>query len=103
MTPENARDTLAHCREEIDKIDLQLLDLLNRRTRIVEQIGRMKEALQLPIYEPTREDDVVRNVTSHNSGPLTPDALQRIFERIIDEMRVLQRMRRQQKQQGGAE
>ena len=39
-----------------------LLDLLNRRTRIVEDIGRAKEALELPIYEPKREDDVFRNV-----------------------------------------
>ncbi len=47
--------------------------------------------MNLPVYEPKREDDVFRNVTEHNGGPLTPDALKRIFERIIDEMRSLQR------------
>jgi chorismate mutase len=102
MTRDEALQALSRCREQIDAIDLELLELLNRRTRVVEEIGRMKESLTLPIYEPKREDDVFRNVISHNSGPLTPEALQRIFERIIDEMRSLQRMRRQQ-QQGATE
>jgi chorismate mutase-like protein len=96
MTREEALLALAKCRDKIDAIDLELLDLLNRRTRVVEEIGRTKESLAMPIYEPKREEDVFRNVISHNAGPLTPDALQRIFERIIDEMRSLQRMRRQQ-------
>ena len=103
MTREEALEALAKCRDEIDGIDLELLDLLNRRTRVVEQIGQMKESLELPIYEPRREDDVFRNVISHNVGPLTPDALQRIFERLIDEMRSLQRMRRQQREKGASE
>jgi chorismate mutase len=76
------------------------MELLNERTRVVEEIGRVKESVGLPIYEPKREEDVFRNVTDHNQGPLTADALKSIFERIIDEMRTLQRMRRQQKEQG---
>ena len=47
----------------------------------------------MPIYEPRREDQVFDNVTSNNGGPLTPDAVKRIFERIIDEMRTIQRIR----------
>jgi chorismate mutase len=98
MNRDEALRAMAKCREEIDAIDLELLALLNRRTRVVEQIGQVKESLNLPIYEPKREDDVFHNVTAHNSGPLTTDALKRIFERIIDEMRSLQRMRRQKNQ-----
>jgi chorismate mutase len=98
MISEDAAQALARLRHEIDTLDLELLVLLNRRTRVVEEIGRIKESLELPVYEPRRESDVINNVTSHNAGPLTPDALQRIFERIIDEMRSLQRMRRQQEQ-----
>ena len=77
----------------IDAVDVKLLHLLNERTRIVEEIGRVKRGAQLPIYEPKREDQVFENVTSHNAGPLTPDAVKRIFERIIDEMRTIQRNR----------
>jgi chorismate mutase-like protein len=82
---------LADCRTQIDAVDLKLLALLNERTRIVEEIGRIKQDLSLPIYEPKREDQVFHNVTSNNNGPLTAEALKRIFERIIDEMRNIQR------------
>ena len=47
----------------------------------------------MPIYEPKREEEVLRNIAEHNAGPLPQEAAQRIFERIIDEMRTLQRMR----------
>lgn len=103
MTREEALRTLAESRKSIDAIDLRLLELLNQRTRVVEDIGRAKESLAMPIYEPKREEDVFRNITGHNRGPLTADAVKSIFERIIDEMRTLQRMRRQQKKQGEKE
>ena len=82
---------LAECRALIDAVDLKLLALLNERTRVAEEIGRIKEALSLPIYEPKREDQVFHNVTGNNKGPLSAEALKRIFERIIDEMRNIQR------------
>lgn len=82
---------LAECRHQIDAVDLKLLVLLNERTLIVEEIGRIKQDLSLPIYEPKREDQVFHNVTSNNKGPLSAEALKRIFERIIDEMRNIQR------------
>jgi len=100
MTRVEALRALAEHRKTIDAIDVELLALLNRRTSVVEEIGRAKEAMAMPIYEPKREEDVFRNVTEHNQGPLTSDAVKSIFERIIDEMRTLQRMRREQKKQG---
>jgi chorismate mutase len=93
MTEDEAKKLLAECRVKIDEIDRQLVELLNRRTIIVEDIGRAKTSAGLPIYEPRREEDVYRNVLSQNGGPLTGDALRRIYERIIDEMRSLQKMR----------
>ncbi len=94
MTPEEALAILGKYREEIDAIDRELLETLNRRTRVVEEIGKVKQMVNLPIYEPKREQDVFRNITENNRGPLSADAAQRIFERIIDEMRSLQKMRR---------
>jgi chorismate mutase len=84
-------EKLAECRRQIDAVDQKILALLNERTQIVEEIGRIKQQLSLPIYEPRREDEVFRNVTSQNQGPLPAEALKRIFERIIDEMRTVQR------------
>src|SRR4051794_25775472 len=93
MTLEEAAAELGRYREAIDQIDLELLTLLNQRTQIVEQIGAVKNACSLPVYEPKREDAVYRNVLEHNKGPLPSDAVRRIFERIIDEMRTLQSLR----------
>ena len=84
-------ERLAECRKEIDAVDLKIVRLLNERTRVVEEIGRIKQELSLPIYEPKREDEVFANVTGNNTGPLSSEALRRVFERIIDEMRTLQR------------
>jgi chorismate mutase-like protein len=90
-------DALAQCREQIDAIDLRILELLNRRTSVVEEIGRIKKGAHMPIYEPKREDQVYLNVTSNNGGPMPNDAVKRIFERIIDEMRKVQKDRMEQK------
>ena len=92
MTEEEAKKALRGCRDRIDAVDRQLLLLLNERTRIVQEIGRIKRQVSLPIYEPKREDEVYRNVTANNPGPLPAEALKRIFERIIDEMRTVQRI-----------
>jgi chorismate mutase len=89
---EAAKSRLAECRLKIDEVDRRILELLNERTRIVEVIGRVKEENSLPVYEPKREDEVYRNVLENNKGPLPPDAVKRIFERLIDEMRTLQKM-----------
>lgn len=89
----NGENPLVRQRREIDAIDLKLLELLNARTRVVEEIGRIKERLTLPVYEPKREDAVMNNVLSHNGGPLDDAAVRRIFERIVDEMRSLQKTR----------
>jgi chorismate mutase len=53
----------------------------------------IKQQFALPIYEPKREDEVFRNVTEQNLGPLPAEAVKRVFERIIDEMRTVQRER----------
>jgi chorismate mutase len=93
MNREEAIQVLGDCRRKIDKVDLRILELLNERTRVVEQIGRIKGELAWPIYEPKREDEVFRNVTENNSGPLPAEAVKRVFERIIDEMRTVQKLR----------
>ena len=83
-------EDLEQCRERIDDLDVRLLEILNQRSAIVEEIGRIKQHLGLAIYEPKREEEVFANVAAHNRGPLNNDAVKRIFERIIDEMRTLQ-------------
>ena len=93
MTLDSAMEALGACRDKIDDVDRRILALLNERTKIVESIGKIKASANLAVYEPRREDAVFRNIAEHNKGPLSPDAAKRVFERIIDEMRKIQRER----------
>ncbi len=93
MTQDEARAKLEEYRVLIDDVDRRIVALLNERTQVVERIGEVKREARLPVYEPKREDEVFANVTSANHGPLSLDAVRRVFERIIDEMRTIQRLR----------
>ena len=93
MTAEEARALLEEFRVSIDDVDRRIVQLLNERTQVVENIGRVKREAMLPIYEPKREEQVYANIKACNHGPLEEPAVRRIFERIIDEMRQIQRVR----------
>ena len=93
MTPDEAQAALDQLRAAIDEVDLKLLALFNERANVAGQIGDIKRAAALPIYEPKREELVFKNVTENNRGPLPNDAIRRLYERIVDEMRTLQRER----------
>jgi chorismate mutase len=84
--------TLDDLRRDIDRVDEVLVRLLNERARCVCEIGRLKKQLGIEIYQPDREKDVLTHVrTVACEGPLGPDAIARLFERIIDEARRLER------------
>src|SRR5512139_334351 len=99
MTQDEAVARLDELRATIDEVDLRLLAMFNERARIVEGIGAVKKEMTMPIYEPKREELVFQNVLSHNGGPLSEGAIRRLFERIIDEMRTLQRERMAEKKE----
>lgn len=80
-------------RESIDRIDVEILALINQRTIVVEEIGKIKQQFEMAIYEPKREEQVFENITRNNKGPLPDDAVKRVFERLIDEMRTVQRLK----------
>lgn len=78
-------------RIKIDDVDEELVELLNMRARYADEIGKIKEQLGLEAYSPEREREVLENVLGSNKGPLSDAALRRLFERIIDESRRLER------------
>jgi chorismate mutase len=82
---------LADWRKKIDEIDLRLVEILSERARAVVEIGRLKRDTSLPIYEPERERIVLENVQRVNQGPLPERDLARIYERIMDVMRQIQK------------
>ena len=92
MAEERPVNGLGELRKKIDELDEQLVDLLNRRAAYALEIGRIKRHADLPIYQPTRETEVLGHVQSINPGPLDDGAVRRLFERIIDEARRLERI-----------
>jgi chorismate mutase len=82
---------IADWRKKIDELDQRLVELLSERARAAVEIGRLKRHTSLPIYEPERERIVFENVQRLNQGPLPGKDLVRIFERIMDVMRNVQR------------
>jgi chorismate mutase len=79
-------------RKRIDLLDEQLVRLLNARAACALEIGREKKAAGLEIYQPSREAEVLNHVQSVNPGPLDDGAIRRLFERVIDEARRLERI-----------
>jgi len=83
--------TLSDWRRRIDEIDRQLVELLNARSHCALEIGKLKQAAKLPLYQPDREKEVLQNAERANPGPLSNAAIRRLFERIIDEARAAER------------
>jgi len=87
----DAQHELSRLREAIDRVDGVLVKLLNQRAKYAIQIGEIKGVLALPIYAPEREKEVLRHASESSRGPLDPAAVRRLFERIIDESRRVER------------
>ena len=84
--------TLDDLRDDIDRVDEVLVRLLNERARVACEIGKIKKAQGIEVYQPEREKQVLEHVRSIASeGPLGAEAIARLFERIIDEARRLER------------
>ncbi len=82
---------IADWRNKIDELDRRLVELLSERARAAREIGRLKRNTSMPIYEPDRERVVLTNVQQMNRGPLPDRDLVRIYERIMDVMRNIQK------------
>ena len=81
---------IADWRKKIDAIDGELVRLLNERARCVGEIGRIKRDNRLPIQESIREQAVIENALQANQGPLSEDAVRRLFQQIVEEGKQLQ-------------
>lgn len=82
---------IADWRRQIDEIDRKLVELLSLRAQAAHEIGKLKRGVGMPIYEPDREKIVFENARKWNAGPLPDRDLLRIYERIMDIMRQIQR------------
>ncbi len=79
-------------RKEIDRLDNELLRIFNERAGLALKIGEIKKGLGLPVYDPAREKLIFQRMKDANPGPLDDQAIVRLFERVIDESRRLERI-----------
>lgn len=84
--------TIDELRTEIDRLDAQLLKIFNQRAALALQIGELKKVAGLPVFDPTREKKIFQRMKDDNPGPLDEQAIVRLFERVIDESRRLERI-----------
>ena len=84
--------TIDDWRIRIDEIDVALVRFFNERAICAIEIGHIKRRLGLDVYSPQREAQVMKNIAEANEGPLDAEALRRLFERIIDESRRIERI-----------
>ena len=82
---------LAPLRDAIDRVDAQLVELLNERARLAAEVGRVKGELDAPVLRTEREAEVVRKVTGASQGPLPAAALGNVFREIMSACRALER------------
>ena len=80
-------------RKEINRLDSELLRIFNERAALALKIGEIKKQQGIPVYDPEREKKIFETMSSANPGPLENDAITRLFERVIDESRRLERLR----------
>jgi chorismate mutase len=79
-------------RNEIDRLDDELLRIFNERAILALKIGEIKKQSGLPVYDPEREKKIFQRMKNANPGPLDDQAIVRLFERVIDESRRLERL-----------
>jgi chorismate mutase len=92
---------IADWRKRIDEIDAQLAELLCERSRCVIEIGKIKRRQNLTVYDPDREEEILSRVIRNNRGPLENEALKRLFERILDESRRVEKLALEGRTHGG--
>jgi len=85
--------TIDEIRVEIDRLDRELLRIFNERAALALEIGEIKKEHGLPVYDPAREKRIFERMRQDNPGPLDNEAIVRLFERVIDESRSLERLR----------
>lgn len=83
--------TIDEIRDAIDRLDDELLRIFNRRAALALEIGHIKKNLGKPIYDPEREKRIFQRMCNDNTGPLDDAAIVRLFERVVDESRSLER------------
>ena len=78
---------LDELRERLDILDEQMMSLLSERAKVVSHVADFKRRHNIPVYIPEREASIIERLRAINPGPLSSDAIERIYRTIVEEMR----------------
>lgn len=92
MSKSDKTADISDWRSKIDELDLQLLQMLSERAKCAIEIGKIKRKRNMRVYDPKREEQIIQMALEHNNGPLDGEGVRRLFERIIDESRRIERI-----------
>lgn len=79
--------SLEDLRQSLDRIDNEVMSLLAERANIILQVADFKKQHGGPIHDPAREDAIIARLSDLNPGPLPAESVERIYRKIIEEMR----------------
>ncbi len=77
-------------RSRVDEVDRELIHILNERARIVQEIVAIKAEAGKPLFDPKREEEILRKVAKENEGPIYNSSMREIFELILHRIRDLE-------------
>ena len=87
-TNAGTQEQLTAYRQQIDSLDQRIVELIQQRARAVEEVGNIKRAAHLPVTVPSREQQVIEKAQElAKRGPLPAEAVGRIFQKLVEEMR----------------
>ena len=90
MTDAETQEKVRELRERVDRVDLELIEALSERARIVQEIMVLKAEAGAPVYDPRREEEILRSVVERNPGPIYDSSMRDIFELILHRIRDLE-------------
>jgi chorismate mutase len=90
MEDATSQERVRELRERVDEVDRELIRALNERARIVQEIMVLKAESGAPVYDPKREEEILRRVVDQNTGPIYDSSMRDIFELILHRIRDLE-------------
>jgi chorismate mutase len=90
MTDAETQEKVRELRERVDEVDQELIEALSERARIVQEIMALKIEAGAPVYDPRREEEILRSVVERNPGPIYDSSMRDIFELILHRIRDLE-------------
>ncbi|MDP8926753.1 MAG: chorismate mutase [Actinomycetota bacterium] len=90
MESADTQSRIEELRSRVDEVDRELIHILNERARIVQEIVAIKAEAGKALFDPKREEEILRKVAEENEGPIYDTSMREIFELILHRIRDLE-------------